>query len=393
MKKKILLLFMLLFTFIFSFGTNLKASTNLIEESNVITDLYALYNTYDYTSLYATNDKDKNLQFKILAIKPLNDNLYIYGYTYISSPHLPFDFYFDMSTSKIQNEDGTFEENYYEYSARMINTYGTNNIFFKVSIDNMVSLNNEYRFKIRSAKYTLYATTEEHTFEDIGNDEVFIHLGSSYDDNDFLYEYYKDEYVTVLDKEVNLLLTAKDDCPLFGFEQYNSHYEDFYAFFNTDKPIDELLEVEYQYEWYTYNAKMSYWGNYVKPGDIANGSDYMGKMNGINSFSGSNESQYLEQTNADSVEIIDKTYIGNTVVSGTSIFSVQRPYFLWQTKNVTYQMNNLQDCTNLSNLDGDINKNFRDFITNVNDNRISNNKTPFKWTFKVTNSFRSVTNF
>lgn len=376
MKKIFILLFGLLVVPLF-FIRNLFASEIVsIEATNVASDLRILYggnnpNSFDIYSLVPPSDQ--NLNFKILAIKPLDGNLYIYGYTKIL-----YDFFISglditYSNSTTQGENGGFIENFFTTSSRLINTYGYGDVFFKVSIDNFVSLNTSGRFFIDSA--TLFAgyynivnqLQQWPIYYNNINDELFYNIGSTYDN--FIYEYFKDDYIVITDKQVNLFLTGKDiDNNILGHENYRSYYEDFYVFFNTDLSIDELIEAQYSYLYYSYSVNYHYSANSGAP-LLA----YPGLMDDSNAFN------------------ISSVYINSTITSGVTTKSVNVPYFSWWTQSKVYSLENIQDCNDLSNLESEEYSGFKDLINDINSNRVASNKDPFSWTFKAASDVRVAT--
>lgn len=345
-----------------------------IETTNVDYDLRIIYGgeenylTYNIWNLAPTSLDSKDTSFKFLCCKPCGKNLYLYFYHEhsMNSSFTSCDF-------KISTHYSAFTEsydNFITYNARFINSYGYKMRFFKVAIDNFFKEKDESEEKrIYISDIDIKFSTGNLKYSFI-NDEIIYQNETS----DFIYEYFKDNYIRVVDGLVSLLLTACDTtyAPINDHIATNSDYmEDFYYFFTTDKKMDDLIQIQYDYYLLTYidRRRTEYSHTFNMPGYTYKG--------------------LYENSNKNDFEQITPFY-NNTIEKGEKIGSVTRPYFLWWTQNKEYKLQNIQNCLDLSNLDSDDNKGFKDFINSVQDKRLNDKKNKFDWCFRVTSLVRSM---
>lgn len=363
-----------------------KANSNTIdganiEATNVDYDLRYLfggeknYLKYNIWDLKPTSLDSKDTSFKFICAKPVGTNLYLYVYHNDNRNGDILSATFNISKSKVQNKDtGEFEESFTRYNARFINSYGYKERFMKFAIDNIISTTEDVRCFIDDCFITYQDTsTTKNYYSNVYdvNDEFAFNVGSG---SDFMYQYFKDDYVKITDGEVAMLLTQIDD----GFHMIDmtsdkSYAEDFYYFFSTDRKIDELLEIQYDYTLISYE--------HFEPKATRMISTQTGTDCYFSTYLGLHK-----DANVTNEKIEYKA--NNRISKGTSSAEYTRPYFLWWNKEYTYQLENIQDCLDTSNLTGNENKGFKEFIENTQNNRVSNNKSKYQWTFRVDSLIR-----
>lgn len=371
MKKLITSLLIGLVTLTPGINNNLEINKNItpikyssssgsgINESNVLYDLRIMYGgdnylNYDWKKLYPNENEDKDLDFKFYCVKPVNDKAYLY--LYHKEPHnLDLDkCEFKISTSK--------EESYSLYSATLINMYGYKGRFMKLVIDEL-DLTNQY-IKIDSVSLKYKNSSRYYNYQI--NDEISF---SNDDNGDFVYEYFKDDYVRIIDGEVAMLLTRVYDNGV-NLDAFASYYEDFYYFFKTDRSIDDLLEVQYDYQLVSYTEDHYESGLKTDFMDLDLASPHLGLL-----------SEGDNITN----EVVTP-FNNNVIKKGTHEETVKRPYFLWWTQDVTYTLSDIQNTKDLSDLEGEDHEYFKTFIEGVQDD--TNNK--YDWCFRVTSTLREA---
>ena len=373
-------------------------NTANIETTNVDYDLRYLfggekgYLSFDIWSLAPKSTNSKDTSFKFLCAKPVGKNLYLYVYT-VNNQNSDIQYAnFKISKSKTQNtETGEFVENFSTYNARFINSYGYKTRFIKFCIDNVIDTSEDVRCFIENCCITYQDTsTKKNYYSNIYtiDDEFAFGLNNG----DYMYEYFKNNYVTITDKEVSLLLTDKDIT--YDGLCAQSAYEDTYCFFNSDKSIEKLLEVEYMYQTITYEVDTaSIWNTMLQidhggTPNIDNTDIYRGLYNNSSSNKGFGGT-YREVYGFTELEV--SSYIQETIKVGKVVKTIERPYFLWWTQDVSYELDFIQDCLDTSNLSGKENEGFKTFIEDVQSSRISKNKSKYQWCFKVNSSMREIT--
>ena len=358
-----------------------------IETTNVDYDLRYLfggekgYRTFDINSLIPTTNDSKDTSFKFICAKPVGKNLYLYVYHLDNRNSDIVSATFKISKSKTQKQEtGEFEENFINYNARFINSYGYKQRFMKFAIDNIINLENDVRCYIENCYITYkdyktnsYSINDEFAFKNGGND-------------DFMYQYFKDDYVRIIDGEVDLFLTEKDS-KNYGVT-YQSNNEDFYYFFNSNVKIDELQQVDFQYQLIDYkvdhmpitplNAN-----TLMEPATMNNTSVYRGLYNQFPKWGSVDEVYSYYDVNVSNFKY-------GKITPGTKVSLVEKPYFLWWTQMVEYSMPNIQNCLDTSNLNSKENEGFKKFISEVQNKRTNENKSKYQWCFKVNSSIRKL---
>lgn len=386
MKKFLCLLLIATTLFITSSSVtvSLAEEVSSIETTNVAYDLRVLYGGDDYLNfnpqtLYPNENKDKIIDFKFLCAKPLGSSLYLYLYHYEVNNADIQSANFSISFSKVQNSTGNFEEDFSVYTARYINSSGYQSRFIKFCIDNVLNVNDDTRFYIRDCviDYKVNGRYFQTPLYTVGDE---MHLSPT-ESEDFVYEYFKDDYVRITDGEVNLLLVQNTRDGVIS-DLPTSYNEDFYYFFNTDKKIEELIEIQYDYTLVDYEADML-WAEKSHSRATDDGVCYAGLLSGIN-----NNNSIFQRDALDVRIIKSEPYYNNTIKMGYKTVAVERPFFLWANQKIVYTVNNIQNTKDLSNLEGDENKPFKDFIVEVQEKRESNGKEQYSWCFKVHSSLR-----
>lgn len=360
-----------------------NSSDSSIETTNVLYDLRILYGGdnylgFDWTTLYPNPLEDKEQNFKFYRMVPVDNKLYLYVY-YDNDEKYSLDntSTFRLSLSNSKDSSGNYIEDYKNYSARLINTYGTQHKFIKYCIDDIDMSSGRVFIKsmyIRFYnKFNVLDKTKSYEIED----ELIVKENSS---TDFVYDYFKNDYVRVTDGEVGTLITRIDSQvhilglgnSIYGTSDY---YEDFYYFFSTDHEIDELLEIQYDYELIEYTEK--HYSGRKKWNEAASWTAYLGLY-----------AEALDEDHIvkDSVSI--KSFPNNIIKSGSVNNPVSRPYFLFWNKDYDYTLENIQNAEDLSNLDSTSEQPFKEFIDNVQINRLNNGKEKYHWAFRVCSSLR-----
>ncbi len=358
-------------------------SSSSIAETNVNYDLRYFfggddYRNYDiYNHDLIPNENDPYKDFKFLLAKPCDNDLYLYFY--YNNSKLVTNVTFKISQSVEKNEDGSYKENFQDYTASVVNSYGVIEKFYKVKIDDFANYTDGSRIYIKNCNlnYSSVIKSQDYIIED----ELIFNLS---DTGDVIYSYFKNDYVLIKDHVMGLLLSFKDipnpyngdDALVLNGDSSNgsvSFAEDFYYFFSTDRKMDDLLEIQYDYTLCSFTEKHQ------------SGKYYLSDL-GAFSYS---VTPYKGLSNGKKVDENSKAYTtySNKVVSkGTSVGTVTRPYFLFWNKKVSYNLENIQNCKDTSNLIGDENKGFKEFIEDTQ--KANNNK--FDWAFRVHSDTRNV---
>lgn len=354
-----------------------------IETTNVDYDLRYLfggeknYLKYNIWDLKPTSLDSKDSSFKFICAKPVGTNLYLYVYHNDNRNGDILSGTFKISKSKTQNsETGEFEEQFSLYNARFINSYGYKQRFIKFAIDNIINTTEDVRCFIENGYITYQdpSTTKKYysnTYEI--HDEFTFGLNNG----DYMYEYFKDDYVKITDGEVSMLLTKIDDSKHFNLNgvlvnNYSDWAEDFYYFFTTNHEIDDLIEIQYDY----YLTSYTHYNDYEtrkKATDL--------------SFTWHTYIGLYENANITNESIDFKA--NNRITKGNTTTDYTRPYFLWWSKEYTYQLENIQDCLDTSNLSEKENEGFLNFINEVQEKRTSENKSKYQWAFRVGSYLRT----
>ena len=356
-----------------------------IETTNVDYDLRYIfggeknYLSYNIWDLVPNSNNSKDTSFKFLCAKPVGNNLYLYVYHNDNRNGNIISATTKISKSKsLNSETGEFVENFALYEARFINSYGYKQRFMKFAIDNIFNSDEDVRCFIENL-YIRYqdTTTTNHYFTNTYtiHDEFMFGLNNG----DYMYEYFKNNYVRVVDGEVSMLLTKIDDSKHFNLNgtmgnNYSDWAEDFYYFFTTDYEIEDLIEIQYDYYLTSYTHHYDNEGRYnpLDLNDTINWRTYIGLMNEAN------------------ITSEDVLYLpNNKITKGSTSTDYTRPYFLWWNKDYTYKLENIQNCLDTSNLSGEEHEGFLKFINQVQDKRKQDNKPKYEWAFRVGSYLRT----
>lgn len=356
-----------------------------IETTNVDYDLRYLfggeenYLSYNIWDLLPTTNDSKVTSFKFICAKPVGTNLYLYVYHNDNRNSDILSASFKISKSKTQNsETGEFEEQFSIYNARFINSYGYKQRFMKFAIDNVINTSEDVRCYIENGYITYQdtSTTKKYYSKtyDIRDEFAF-----GLNNGDYMYEYFKDDYVKITDHDMKMHI--EENNPQWNIDNlYQRANETTYYFFSSDHDIEDLIEVQYDYQYITYEATMDFKDskNNYPSGKENWGQVYTGLLNGVSQDTSGHHN------NAKSIEEIEtKTYFNQSVKSESYSVSVTKPSFLWWTQEVKYEMQNIQDCLDLSNLKNEEQQAFKSFIEIVQNERVANGKDKFQWCFKV----------
>lgn len=359
-----------------------------IETTNVDYDLRWIYGgekgyrTYDISKLFPNSNSDKDMNFKFICAKPVNENLYLYVYTNDNRNGDILSANVRLSLSKsLDSKTGEFVENYSSYNARFVNSYGFKQRFMKFCIDGLFNNDVDFRCYIDTINIRYNDSYGNPYYS--GNKKVQDEFAFTADETqDFTYEYFKNEYVKITDGEVDLLLIQSDRNGVFE-NLANAYNEDFYYFFTSDHDIEDLIEVQYDYQLVSYQATMKWdnnsWGALPEKGGVA----YTGFLNG-------KKGPGKHQNNAKSIDNQNvKNYANQKLSKSSYVVEVTKPYFLWWNQEVKYKMDTIIDCLNIDSIpDTDEYKKLKTFVTDKQNERLANNKSKYEWAFQVTSTFR-----
>ena len=168
-----------------------------------------------------------------------------------------------LSTS-VSDSDYNIIENYKLYDLVKINNDST---WYKFEIKGLENLEETTRrYNIKSVGF-LTGETDSSYYAFITNiDQTFIYNGIT---NNSIQVFHQEiETITITDKEVYFYCYGKESgfLDFFGgddvVQRGNTYMDCWYVFFNTDKPIDELLEVEITFQKYYYSFEQL-WSIYM----------------------------------------------------------------------------------------------------------------------------------
>ena len=374
-----------------------SSATANIETTNVDYDLRYIYGgekgyrNYNIWNLLPTENDSKDTSYKFLCAKPVGQNLYLYVYDNDNRNSDILSATFKISKSKVQNSvTGEFEETFSLYNARFVNSYGYKQRFIKFAIDSIVNLDEDVRLYISNGNIIYQDQSNAKNYykslEDI-NHEFAFKVGSN---NDFMYQYFKDDYIKITEKDVKLMLVNKDTLKTNN-DRYYSAYENFYCFFNTDRAIDELQEVCYDYQLLDYNATCyttrdpnapdSMPGTYVKGHWV-----YQSLYNNFDKSKNLNREIYGFKEN--SIVLKSNVKLTNEKV----VVNVERPYFLWWKQNVKVNFDTIVNCNEIMNNSSNEYNALKTFITNVNNEKYNKDGYKYKWCFNALSTTRETTN-
>ena len=347
-----------------------------IETTNVDYDLRYLYGgeknylKFNIWDLVPTTETSKDTSYKFLCAKPVDKNLYLYIYNEDNRNGDILNALFCISKSKEQNQEtGEFIEDFRLYNARFINSYGYKKRFIKVAIDDIINLEEDVRILIDYGTITYQdVSTLEKYYKYIYNikDEFFFN-----NSDDFTYEYFKDEYIKITDGYVSGQIVG--NTPISGInnsriDRYYSYDENFYYFFNMDKNVDDIVQIQYDYELISYNAKWHTGALY----------------NGI--YSIDQVPCYPYDMSGEAYEITDEIiqfYANQKIDSGYTLVEVERPWFFGWNQTKKYSQENIINLSKLDNIDDEVTRNW------FNEKKNYEGKN-YKWCFKITSTQRKA---
>lgn len=180
------------------------------------------------------------------------------SYVYLNLPASVNDYIDDLTISistSVSDENYNITENYEKYRLRYINSEATWYKYEILDLPNLEYTTRRYHieeiFVVNQAAYLGFRIDEVYIFNGITNDSIQV----------FNEEF---ETITITDKEVAFYCYGdgqnvffKDTSLLNAKDIYTDAW---YIFFNTDKPIDNLYEVELTYTQYDYHFYRTYVG-------------------------------------------------------------------------------------------------------------------------------------
>lgn len=381
-------------------------STNNIETNNVAYDLRYYfgrkelgddYRNYDLDNLIPRKGETRDDDFRFLLAKPVGDNLYFYVWTNDVERGDFTDGTITIADMTSQSSDGSVE--FVEHSARFVNSMGVDSRFSKWSVDGICKSGDLFSFMVADCWLNYETDTGKtgHIRPSYkGRDNPRIGDSFTFDPNDtsdFSAAYFKDDYVRITDHEVDLMLTGymewANGYGASNHAEYAGYREDFYYFFTADRDISELVEIQYDYTYETYDVEYrvpSWHGSHLlsKREDSEYGTlCYQGLRDDPDQY----VHQRMEVRKVDTVSTIYKPF--NRVTSGTYTQTVDRWWGWWTSKDVSFRMNSIQDLQSLP--EGDDYETFRTFIENVQEERTRQSKQRYRWCFLVKNDERHVT--
>lgn len=248
--KKILNTFILFLSFFLIISSNIflinaEESDIDITTSNVKDDLASM--NLDSISNLSENE---NIFIAMSQYYDSNNSLRSYVYINLITPNIKNNLVIILSTS-LMNENYSIVEDYSTYKLNYINSYST---WFKFEIKDLPNLTDTTRrYKIDEIGFTNDSFSEYTSILSI--DDVFIFNGI---ENNSIEVFREDiETITITDKEISFYCYGDSDNFLFSetdlMEPGDFYTDAWYVFFNTDKKIDKLLEVELTYTQFNYH--------------------------------------------------------------------------------------------------------------------------------------------
>jgi len=259
-----------------------------METSNVFYDMMCLYGEDVFNPADPDFDgvERRYSSFKFYAAKPYQDDVYLYMY-FSSWPETMADDYpftVKYSTSTDLDADNFIVEDFKITDLEYVNHYGFINRYLKYRVNGVFDIAEDEQFRIRIESIGTGGTFETPPIivvprlavtpyskrYDIAHEVSF-----EYDDSDDLvYEYFGTEYITITEKLVaqniigygiaidpfgnaDILLGISSPIPAVTNRiYYSNYYENSYCFFDTDKEIDRIMEIEFVYSVFGYTAKV-----------------------------------------------------------------------------------------------------------------------------------------
>lgn len=263
-----------------------------METSNVYYDMMCLYGEDIFNPVDPDFDGVERIydKFKFYAAKPYQNDLYLYTFFKWPEDRLAdFTWTIKYSTSTTLGQDDLIIENYSVSSLEYINHYGFTNRYVKYRLNGVFDIDDNEQFRIRIESIGTGGVPEIPGGPDITpiprhaqispyleKYRVEHEVSFQYDDaDDLVYEYFQNEYITITDKVValnlvgygssfepfgfpeNLYKTDSGIIPTVETLKYANYYENSYCFFDTDKEIDRIMQIEYTYSVFGYSAKVA----------------------------------------------------------------------------------------------------------------------------------------
>ena len=283
--KSLIALLLIFVVIVFANLKTAKADEVDITTSFVMDDLASKGIDYkDYLS------SEENEFITMVQYYDLENNLRTYVYLNLIDPYsLSSDLRIEISTATA-NANDVIEESYQLYKLKYVNYESTFYKYEVLGLNNLVYTTR--RYKINSIgvlpEYATYNGS-------LKVDELYVFNGIS---NNTIKVFHEEvETITITDKEVDFWCYGDDDywSEFWGYDgrlEIDSKYTDaWYIFFNTDKQIDELLEIELTYQKYNYKFVYPRMEPYIKfdfeftekfLNDFINEYEYYGKQMEIN---------------------------------------------------------------------------------------------------------------
>lgn len=247
-KYILVLLIVLLFLIVPSIvSVNAQTSDVDVTTSSVRDDLESM----DMDKLSYLSD----VEYKFITMSQYYDkSKVLHSYLYVNLPLNSYNnenpLYADISVS-VMDEDYVINEEFKRYELSYVNNDET---WYKLEIKNLPNLElTTRRYFINSIGYIvnndLYSSV-------LNVEQTFIYNGINNKDIQVFHE--EIETITITEKEVQFYCWGDGDewSELWGYygrmESHSTYTDAWYIFFNTDKPIDELMEIELTYTKYDY---------------------------------------------------------------------------------------------------------------------------------------------
>ena len=238
----IITVFTLLITPLTAYASTTKSSNVDITTSSVRDDLASMdedklsyYSQYTniFIAMSQYYDKDENLR------------TYVY-FNYVGDTSTPLQIYLSVAT-KDSNDNITEDFQYYELS--FVNNDSTWVKYEVLGLPNIENVTRRYKIAgIYSEHSAICEIDETYIFHGLSNDSIEV----------FNQEI---ETITITEKEVRFFCYGEESkwyefWGIDGLLGNNKKYTDaWYIFFNTDKPMDDLLEIEITYKPYDYHIQ------------------------------------------------------------------------------------------------------------------------------------------
>ena len=388
-------------------GQTRMATGATMATSNVYYDLMSIYGEDVFDPVNPEFDGVERIYdtFKFYAIKPYENDAYLYAY--FAWPEGRADDYqwsVKYSTSTTTDEEGAIVESYHVAALEYINHYGYTNRYVKYRINDIFDVINEESFRLRIESIgtggifegpitpqTLitinYAYTPYTSRYDIEHEISF-----RYDEtDDIVYNYFGTEYVTITEKAVGLHLIGYDEVHSSQLPAlingYKKYFEQTYCFFDTDKDIDQIIEVEYVYQMieyeFTYRQKIfALWDGASTLNEQAYALAYDGTY--LN-FDPQKYYTYNDAFRNGVYTLVNESSHRAVLASEKQTIERMTPFFFgWLQYGWTYEFNTIVD---LSQTDGIADETFKTFL---DDGKQKEDGTSYQWAFEIANSDRTL---